>query len=44
MGDRIAFCPPLVITETDITELFDSFERALARGLDWVKKEGLLAG
>ena len=42
MGDRIAFCPPLVITEADITELFDRFERALNRGLDWVKKEGLL--
>jgi len=42
MGDRIAFCPPLVITEADITELFDRFDRALNRGLDWVKKEGLL--
>jgi 4-aminobutyrate--pyruvate transaminase len=29
-GDTIAFCPPLVITEEEINELFDRFERALA--------------
>jgi 4-aminobutyrate--pyruvate transaminase len=43
MGDRIAFCPPLVITETDIAELFDRFERALKKGLDWVTSQKLLA-
>jgi len=43
MGDRIAFCPPLVITEAEIDELFDRFDRGLARGLDWVKGQGLLA-
>jgi len=42
IGDRIAFCPPLVITESEIDELFERFERALDRGLDWVKREGLL--
>jgi 4-aminobutyrate---pyruvate transaminase len=42
MGDRIALCPPLVITEDEIDELFDRFERGLARGLDWAKKEGLV--
>lgn len=42
MGDRIAFCPPLVITEAEINELFDRFERGLARGLDWTSREGLL--
>jgi len=42
IGDRIAFCPPLVITEAEIDELFDRFGRALDRGLDWVKREGLL--
>jgi len=41
--DRIAFCPPLVISEAEVGELFDRFERALARTLDWVKAEGLLA-
>lgn len=29
MGDRIAFCPPLVITGAEIDELFDRFARAL---------------
>jgi 4-aminobutyrate--pyruvate transaminase len=43
LGDRIAFCPPLVITEAEIDELFDRVDRAMARGLDWVKGQGLLA-
>jgi 4-aminobutyrate--pyruvate transaminase len=43
LGDRIAMCPPLVITEAEITELFDRLERALARVLDWATKEKLLA-
>ena len=38
-GDRIAFCPPLVITEEEVNELFDRFGRALARTQD-----GLAAG
>ena len=42
LGDRLAFCPPLVINEGEIDELFDRFERGLNRGLDWVKREGLL--
>jgi 4-aminobutyrate--pyruvate transaminase len=43
LGDRIAVCPPLVITESDIEDLFDRFERALATGLDWVKGQKLIA-
>jgi len=43
-GDRVAFCPPLVITEAEIDEMFDRYERALGRTLDWAKAEGLLAG
>ena len=42
-GDRIAFCPPLVISEAEIDEMFDRYERALGKTLDWVKAEGLLA-
>jgi 4-aminobutyrate--pyruvate transaminase len=42
MGDRIALCPPLIITEDEIDELFDRFERGLAKGLEWAKKEGLV--
>jgi 4-aminobutyrate--pyruvate transaminase len=38
MGDRIAFCPPLVITETEINELFDRFERVLPKLADWLTK------
>ncbi len=43
MGDRIAFCPPLVITEAEIDELFTRFTRALDRGLNWARSQGLLA-
>ncbi|HEX3430312.1 MAG TPA: aminotransferase [Rhizomicrobium sp.] len=39
LGDRIALCPPLVITELEIDEMFDRFERGLARGLDWAWSE-----
>jgi 4-aminobutyrate--pyruvate transaminase len=43
MGDRVAFCPPLVITEAEIEEMFDRYERALNKTLNWAKAEGLLA-
>jgi len=43
MGDRIALCPPLIITEAEIDELFDRFERALLALEHWLKQEGLLA-
>lgn len=43
MGDRLAFCPPLIITEAEIEEMFDRCERALNKTLDWAKGEGLLA-
>jgi 4-aminobutyrate--pyruvate transaminase len=35
LGDRIALCPPLVISEAEIDEMFDRFERGLSRGLEW---------
>ncbi|MBN9061000.1 MAG: aspartate aminotransferase family protein [Rhizobiales bacterium 65-9] len=43
LGDRVAFCPPLVISEAEINEMFDRFERALAKTQDWIVKEGLQA-
>jgi 4-aminobutyrate--pyruvate transaminase len=43
MGDRVAFCPPLIIKEAEIEEMFNRYERALNKTLDWVKTEGLLA-
>ncbi len=35
LGDRVAICPPLVITEAEFAELFDRLERALAKFQDW---------
>jgi 4-aminobutyrate--pyruvate transaminase len=43
-GTAVAVCPPLVITEAEIDELFDRFERGLDRAEAWVAKEGLKAG
>jgi 4-aminobutyrate--pyruvate transaminase len=31
IGDLMAFCPPLIITEAEIDDMFDRFWRALAR-------------
>ena len=42
ISDRIALCPPLVISEAEIHELFNRFERALNKTLDWAKAEKLL--
>lgn len=41
MGDRVAFCPPLIIREPEIDELFDRFGRALDKGEAWVRAQGL---
>jgi len=41
-SDRIAICPPLVISEAEIGELFDRLERALAKTQDWAKAEKLI--
>jgi 4-aminobutyrate---pyruvate transaminase len=40
INDRIALCPPLVITEAEINELFDRFERGLNKTLDWAVRSG----
>jgi 4-aminobutyrate--pyruvate transaminase len=42
-GDVIGFCPPMIITDSEIDELFDRFERALAKTLAWVGQQGLNA-
>jgi 4-aminobutyrate--pyruvate transaminase len=42
LSDRLAFCPPLVIDEAEIDEMFARFERALAKGLDWATREKLI--
>jgi len=41
LGDRIAFCPPLVITEDEVGEMFDRFTRALDKTEAWVRQQGL---
>ena len=42
-GDRVAVCPPLIITEAEIDALFDRLTRALDRTRDWIRAEGLQA-
>ena len=42
LHDRIALCPPLVISEAEIGEMFDRLTRALDKTLDWAKAEKLL--
>ncbi len=41
-GDRFALCPPLIISEAEIHELFDRLDRALARTLDWARAGKLI--
>ena len=41
LSDRLAFCPPLIITEAEIDEMFDRFSRALDKTENWVRREGL---
>ena len=41
MGDVLTLCPPLIITEGEIDELFDRLTRALDKTLDWVRRERL---
>jgi 4-aminobutyrate--pyruvate transaminase len=41
-GDVVSICPPLIISPSEIDELFDRLGRALDRTLDWAKREKLL--
>jgi 4-aminobutyrate--pyruvate transaminase len=41
MVDSVALCPPLIITESEIHEMFDRYEAALDDTATWIKKEGL---
>ena len=41
LNDRLAFCPPLIITEAEIDEMFDRFTRALDKTEEWVRREKL---
>jgi 4-aminobutyrate--pyruvate transaminase len=39
--DSVAFCPPLIITESEIDEMFDRFASALDETEAWVEQNGL---
>jgi 4-aminobutyrate--pyruvate transaminase len=43
MGDVIGICPPMIITEGEIEELFAPMEQCLDTTYAWAKKEGHLA-
>ncbi len=43
LGDRIAFCPPMIISEAEIDMLFDRFGQALDETNDWVNAKGMAA-
>ncbi|MDA1076755.1 MAG: aminotransferase [Proteobacteria bacterium] len=37
LGDTIAFCPPLIITDKQVDEVFSKFEVALNETLEWIR-------
>jgi len=39
LGDRVAFCPPLIITDAEINEMFDRFVRALDKTQAWLRTQ-----
>jgi 4-aminobutyrate--pyruvate transaminase len=42
-GDIVSVCPPLIISEGEIDEMFARLTRALDRTLAWAKQESLVA-
>jgi 4-aminobutyrate--pyruvate transaminase len=44
LGDSIAFCPPLIITEAEIDLMFERFELALDDTYAMVRERGLVEG
>ena len=40
LGDTLAFCPPLIVTESDIDEILERFGRGLDETLAWVDAGG----
>ena len=41
-GDSLAFCPPLIITDSQINDMFDIVEESLKKTMDELTKQGLL--
>jgi 4-aminobutyrate--pyruvate transaminase len=42
IGDTLAFCPPMIITEAEIDEMFAPAEAALDATLAWARADGHL--
>ena len=42
IGDTIAFCPPLIISESEINLMFDVFKLALDETYSMVRERGLV--
>lgn len=42
LGDSVAFCPPLIITEGQIDELVNKFSIGLDATLDWARKTHII--
>jgi len=42
-GNSLAFCPPLIISQTQVDEMIEKFGKALADTLDFVTREKLVA-
>lgn len=40
IGDSLAFCPPMIITEDEIDQLFEPMEKALDATYQWANTEG----
>jgi 4-aminobutyrate--pyruvate transaminase len=42
IGDSVAVCPPYIVTDEQVDEIFNLFEQGLNDTLDWATKEKLL--
>ncbi|MDY0884207.1 aspartate aminotransferase family protein [Dongia soli] len=42
VGDSLAFCPPMVISEAEVVDMFVRFEKSLADVAEWLKRDGHL--
>ena len=41
LADRVAICPPLIITEAEIDELFDKLTVSLDQAADQLTRDGV---
>ena len=43
IGDAVAVCPPYIVTERDVDDIFDRYESGLHDTYEWAKRERILA-